>query len=133
MPGTNGFHHEQLSNALFELWDAFDRAMIQMFVVGDIAVGLHNNTDFTGSKVRVIVQASELNPFALDVLTKTLGLDPKEDKKWKLESSEGVPMEIKINRKNLDILKTPEEHMYLNEVFLLPNPFDEYVNKYKFL
>lgn len=128
------FSSDKLLNALFWVWDGFDRALINCFFVYDTAECILQNKDLEGDGVHVGVRKLEwgdnesragsrpiFEAFAGEPITKT-------DKVWTYDYL-GIPVFVHIFEEDPCILQT-NQILYRNEYLKLPNPYKRFLERY---
>ena len=126
--------HDQLLNALFWVWDGFDRALINCFFVYETAECILQNKDLEGNGVHVGVRKLEwgnkdsragsrpiFEAFAGEAIS-------KQDTLWTYEYL-SIPVYIHIFEEDFCIRET-NQILYRNEYLKLPNPYKRFMELY---
>ena len=130
-PQKQELTHEQLLEALYYIFDAMDRALMNFVLVGDTARSAMQNRLLTGDKVTVAVRRNEWESGArriVDAFAK-----PKEETKTIVKYEvNGVPIVLHVLEEDTTI-KSPNTLIYQNEYFKIPNPFSEFEKIFSFI
>jgi len=122
------FSSEQLGKALFDLDDLLVRCALQntYFLLHETAKCAKENKELSGDGVDVGIEARYITPEVVSTLSahiKDGGMDEKGIISYEFE---GVPVRIKIIKRNYKFLKHPDSVVFMYEGFRIPNPFDGY-------
>jgi hypothetical protein len=119
---------EKLLNALYWIWDAFERANMPFFLVNQTAKDATNDHDLTGDKVEIGVRRLEWVSGGRRILDSFI--QPIAEDTTKAEyNHEGVPVIVHIYDDHDCIINT-DSKIYRHELFKLPNPYSAFEQIY---
>ncbi len=119
---------QQLLNALYWVWDAFERAAVPFFLVGQTAQDVIANKDLSGDKVEAGIRKMDWISGAKRVLD--VFITPKEETETHaLYEFEGIPVVLHIYEDSDCIINT-DSKVYRYETFKVPNPMSEFERIY---
>lgn len=120
---------QELEKALFFAQEAFSRALLPFFPMGQTALNIKNDEWLKGEKISLGVKAKDYSgaahifPEAVRIAGGS-NIDIR-DKKIHIEF-EGVPIEVRIITKHYKVLDFLNPVFYAYDTFYLPNPFDHF-------
>lgn len=127
--GINGTpSSEQLNRALMNFHDLMTRTFVRPLVLGETAKSLKYG-EVTGDKIEAGIRAQDLKvEYVLTTLTEWINREdnPVITDEMMSYTVDGVPVEIKIIKKNWAFLKQPDIMVYRSDEYFRPNPFDKY-------
>ena len=127
------FTTDELLQALYFIFDAASRGQLGLFITGENAKQVKADADLQGDKLTLGIRRNEwtsgqgriFSEFLLHYFQK----DIKEEDGYLNIVYKGVPIAIKIYKENPTIIElNPVNYRY--ETFSLPNPLDEFLEKY---
>ncbi len=118
----------KLLEALYYMLDAFDRANMRFFLVGDTARSAIANKDLTGSHIEIGVRANEWRSGAKRILD-DFAPPVKETDGGALYEYGGVPIML-ITYPDSPEVMAPDMVRYRYEEFYVPNPFSSFEEMY---
>lgn len=127
---------DKLMQALFWIWDAFERTNMGMFLVYETAECVLQNKDMTGDKITVGVRDLEwisgsttiLKAFTGNPVEISINTEENRFEVFKSPFNE-VPVYVYIFKAHPCITNT-NQVFYRNEYFMLPNTYKEFINTY---
>ena len=115
MTKAKRFKHEELSTALHATQDLMERlAGCQFFPLGEVYIGIRE-AEFTKSRQSMFRTLSEFLGYKIE--------EAKDGYKIELK---GVPIHIKIIKRDYKFFDNPNITFWGVTEFLMPNPFEEY-------
>lgn len=123
------YNHEQLMNALYAMWDAFDRSLITFFLVGKTAEACSKNLGLAGDKVEIGLRRSEYESGSWRIFTEFMK-PVSETHEFLVFQHEGVPITCRLFDDDT-YFDYPAPYYWQYESFNLPNPYKDYVEKYE--
>ena len=119
---------EQLLNGLYKIWDAFERANVEFFLVGQTYYDAKGNRDLVGDKVTVGVRKNEWISGGRRLIDAFI-VPQHETEDLVTYEFEGVPVELRVY-KDSDCILNCDTINYRHETFKTPNPYPEFVKQY---
>lgn len=129
---TNGrsgpiFSSEKLQEALFTIEDLMDQLLTPYFLHLKTAECVKNNTLLDGDGIDVMIRDKSLTQYVYDILADKFKLTPDQIKDgFELKSVGGVPMRVKVYKRDYHFFKYPDHVVYQFGTYQLPNPFGVY-------
>lgn len=120
---------EELLNALYWIWDAFDRANVQFFLVHQTAEDAMKNYDLTGDKVEVGIRRNEWVSGGRRLLDAFLDTPLTESDTTAEYVHDGVTI-LLHNYDDIPSIMQLNPIIYRNESFTVPNPYSEFKEIY---
>lgn len=117
-----------LLQALYKIWDAFERANVEFFLVGDTYYAAKANRDLTGDRVTVGIRKNEWISGGRRLIDAFI-TPVSETEDMALYEFEGVPVEVRVY-KDSDCILNCDTINYRYESFKTPNPYSEFVKQY---
>lgn len=118
------FDHHQLLHALFYIFDAFERPLIPMVLLGDTAESAINKQELKGDSVHVGVLRKDLTESGMRIMN--LYAEAVEvNKDYMVYFFEDVPIIVHILEYD-DTLANPDIVYYQNESFYIPRDFTKH-------
>lgn len=124
MPGENGLSPEKLDQALAIAEDYLGRAQIPFLVLGNTLEGVIK-AELFGDKVELGVRERYLTDDTLGML-KIVNPDLKVEGDKICFAWEGVPVEIKVIKRNYKFFENPDSVFYKVTEYKIPNPLETY-------
>lgn len=117
--------------ALYWIWDAFDRSMMGMFLVGNTADRALNNLHMDGDRITIGTRRNEWNAGSKNILLAFTGLPINTTEKYVVFTNpfNDVPIYLYILEDDPCIINT-QQILYANEYFKLPNPYRRFQEIY---
>jgi len=124
---------QDLLQALYFIFDAASRGQLGLFITGENAKQVKADADLQGDKLTLGIRRNEwisgqgriFSEFLMHYFQK----DIREEDGYLNIVYKGVPIAIKIYKENPTIIElNPVNYRY--ETFSLPNPLDEFLEKY---
>lgn len=119
------FSHSTLIQSLYWIWDAFDRALIKMFVVGPTHESIKNNNDLSGDTIHVGVRRLEWESGSRSVFNAFAGAPEEENKELAKYNHNGIIVLVHVYEDDPSI-NTLDSKMYFGENFNLPTPYSRF-------
>ena len=122
------FAYDKLLQALYWIWDAFDRANMGMFLVYGTAESVFENKLPDGNKITVGVRLNEWNSGSTPILKAFTG-EPLEvtEKYVRFKNPfNNVPIYLYIFKDDPCIINT-QEILYEREYFKVPNTYKRFI------
>jgi hypothetical protein len=118
---------QKLLSALYWAWEAFDRANVPMFLVGDTLKDAVKGHELTGSSIQIGIRKAEWISGGRRLLDTILGLPEVEKDNHATYIYEQTPVHLYIFEdssfvNNLDSIN------YKYESFRIPNPYIEFLS-----
>ena len=124
----NKVSSEKLLDGLYWIWDAFERANVHFFLVGQTAEDAIANKDLSGHAVEVGVRKNEWIAGGRRIIDAFI--TPKEEEEMiVLYEHEGVPVILKVYEDS-DCVRQTDTIMYRYERFQIPNPMSTFKELY---
>lgn len=120
---------QQLLDALYYMWDAFDRALMPYFLIHKTAEDAMKNRDLTGNKVTLGVRKMEWLGGSRRILEAFTGTPLTESDELVTFEHKGVPIELHLYDDHNCIIQT-DMIRYRYEEFKVPNPYSEFEEVY---
>jgi hypothetical protein len=117
--------HDQLLKALYWVFDLFDRALINFFLVGKTAECVVFKKQLEGDCIEVGVRHNEWKSGSLRII-EAFALADKVDKKYALYTYNNIPIIVHILEDHPTIT-SPDMVLYQSEYFRIPNPYKEFL------
>lgn len=124
------YSHDQLLQALYWIFDAFERPAMPFFVIGDTAKSVLEHKELTGDKITVGVRDMIWLSGAKSIFDTYIQPKEVDGDKYTYIADNGVPVEVHVFKDDVCI-SSPDSKMYYNEVFQLPNPYSRFEEVYK--
>jgi len=125
------FEHDQLLQALYWIFDAMERALINFYLVGTTAESVRQKKDLFGGKIMIAVRKNEWESGARNIIDAFA--PPIVDNGTTVEYEyNGVPVILYV-LEDSETLSSFDTTIYAQEYFKLPNPYDEFVKKFEWL
>lgn len=125
--GVDGFSEPELMQALYWIWDAFDRSGMGMFLVYETASHVMNNEHMEGNSITVGVRKNEWISGSTPIL-KSFTEDPLEETTTKIvfkNPFNKVPVIVYVYDEDVSIT-SPQQIFYANEYFMIPNTYSRF-------
>jgi len=123
------FSHTELLNALYYIDDVLSRGAVPYFVIKDTADSVTNDKDMYGEAVYLGIRHNDWVSSAFNVVD--LVAESKEIDKNTIEYDyQGVPIIIKIFKKNHSCIESTDPKPYAMEYFYVPNPYQTFEQLY---
>ena len=121
------YSHDELIKSLYWIWDAFDRAMMGMFLVYGTAESVINHMLLDGEGVHVGVRNAEYYSGSKPILIAFTGEPEKKEgfDIFKCPLSE-APVFVHYFDE-AECIKSTDSVQYQNEYFKLPNPYSKFI------
>lgn len=126
---SNLFPHSKLLKALYWMWDAFDRSMINGFVVYETAESIMKRKQLQGDSVKFGVRDLDWNSSARGVLETFLGKPVESSEKHQKYDFDGVSVYLYVFPDDACI-RNPDVRLYEQENFNIPNPYTTFLELY---
>lgn len=117
--------HEELLKALYWIWDAFDRAMMHMFVVGNTYHAIKEDRYLFGDRIDVGVRRLEWDSGARRIFEAFTMPPDEETSSFSLYIYNKIPVYVHIYDDDSSIT-TLNMKMYLGENFNFPTPYERF-------
>lgn len=127
---TSSFSNDQLMKALYYAWDAFDRCLMQWFLVGDTAEQAIKQVDLRGDGIDIGVRKMEWVSGTERIFSAWMGEPTEATDTLKTYYHEGVPIRLHIYEPDDDCIIATDNFMYRNEQFSVPNPMQRFKEVY---
>jgi len=124
---------ELLDKALDYVYDILDRSSIEYMLFGDTAYSIINNVPPKVQKITLGVKQCDLTEFAKRILELTVPGATNDGSKVKFNSPDGVPIEIRIIKKDYPFFKNPDTVLFRMDAYHIPNPFENYWKIYRLI
>ena len=123
------FLHDQLMQALYWIWDAFDRASMGMFLVYNTATDAIQNKELRGDRVSVGVRDLEWISGSTPIL-KAFTEEPIETTdKYVVFKNPFNEVHIYVYIfKSYPCIESTKELLYENEYFKIPNTYRKFID-----
>lgn len=115
---------DKLLQALYKIWDAFERANVPFFLVHQTAEDAMKQRDLTGDKVEVGVRRMEWISGGRRIIDGFI-TPVSEDKDAALYEFDGVPVIVHVYDDHECIIQT-DMVRYRYEEFKVPNPYETF-------
>lgn len=125
------FTHDQLIKALYYMWDAFDRANMRYFLVGDTAHAVKAQKELTGDGIDLGIRLMEWRSGAKNIFDTFAGQPITEEGDTLTYVHEGVPIRLHVYEPDDSCIIATDPVMYRNENFSLPNPLERFEEVYQ--
>jgi len=114
----------KLLDALYKIWDAFERSNMQFFLINDTAKNAKANKDLKGDRVEIGVRKMEWLSGARRILD--IYIQPTEETETEaLYVFDNVPVVMKI-LDDSDCIMSPDSINYRYETFKIPNTIEQF-------
>lgn len=126
---TNGeqFSSGKLAEALFTVEDLMDQLLTPYFLHLGTAEAVKKNMLLDGDGIDVMIRDKSLTQYVYDILADKFKLVPEQiNDGFELKSAGGVPIRIKVYKRNYHFFKYPDHVVYQFGTYQLPNPFETY-------
>lgn len=122
------FSNPQLMQALYWVWDAFERSNMGMFLVYKTAEDVLQNIDIEDNKITVGTRDNEWRSGSTSILKSFMGDPLEETDKFALFKNpfNQVPVYVYIFKDDPSIT-SPNQVFYKAEYFMLPNPYSKFI------
>lgn len=130
IPVTTNFGGQQLLDALYYIWDAFERSNMPFFLVWDSARRALLNVDLQGEYVCVGVRSNEWRGGAQRIFAAFAGEPEEEDGNLLIYRHNGVPIHIHLFEKDHECIVQTDMVRYRYEEFKVPNPYQKFIEEY---
>lgn len=122
------FPHDKLMQALYWIWDAFDRSAMGMFLVYGTAQSCMKNTDMIGDRITVGVRKNEWFSGSKPILMAFTGEPIELGVNYVVFKNpfNTVPVYVYIYSEDESIVSTGQI-LYENEYFKVPNTYERFV------
>jgi len=117
---------EQLLQALYWVWDGFDRVLMKMMPIYNTAEDMLQNLHLKGDKVTVGVRKPEWESGSVNILRNFLGTPEEKTEKYEKYIYNKVPVYIYILEDD-PCLQGTNKIFYAQEYFELPNPYSQFI------
>jgi hypothetical protein len=124
------FTHDQLIAALYYIWDAFDRANMRWFLVGDTAQLVTKNKDLVGDGIDVGIRLMEWRSGSKNIFDSFIGDPDMEEEDLVTYIHNKVPIRLHIYEPDDECIIATNPLMYRNENFSVPNPPERFEEIY---
>lgn len=116
---------EELEAALFEVGEDLDKAVLKVMLLGETLRSIKEDNEIKGSKIELGLKKERMTK-EVKGWFKEFGYDIND--KFMTKEFKGVPIEIKIIKRNYPFFKHPDMVFYKSfEVFDIPNPWRAYM------
>jgi len=119
-----------LLNALYWIFDAFERSNMTFFLTYSTAESVLEQKDLEGDKITVGIRDMIWQSGARQIFDTYVQYKDKEDNKLTYIADNGVPVELTIFSDD-ECIMSPDTKMYHSEAFQLPNPYSRFLEVYK--
>jgi hypothetical protein len=126
-PITTKYSPQQLLDALYYIWDAFERSNMPFFLVWDTARQAILNADLRGDKVEVGVRAVEWRSGAKRIFDAFVNEPIEEESDTVTYEFHGVPVIVHIFEKDHECIVQTDMVRYRYEEFKVPNPYQKFI------
>lgn len=124
------YSHDQLLQALYWIFDAFERSNMNFFLIYSTAESVLEQKDLEGDKITVGVRDMIWASGARQIFETYVQYVEKVDNKLTYTADNGVPVEVTVFRDD-ECIMSPDVKMYHSEAFHLPNPYSRFLEVYK--
>ena len=139
-PPEDSLTHEQLHAALFWIEEIMERAMLPFSVLGKPARCIfQQQMKLQGKNIKLAVKEKHLTRYSLNTLRENVpewntkeGRIERDQETFVTEHKE-VPVIVRVLHKDYTVFKNPDKRFYSVTELCIPNPFEVYWEKYKFL
>lgn len=121
--------HERLLKALYWVWDAFDRSMVDFFLINQTYKDARKNKDLSGDKLEIGIRRMEWVGGGRRLLDTFMGLPLEETPTVARYEYEGVPVLLHIYDDS-DCITALDSLVYAREIFKIPNPYSKFEEIY---
>jgi len=121
----NKYTHQKMLQALYWIWDGFDRALMKMFVVGKTYDSVKNNKDLEGDKIEVGVRKLEWDSGSKNILDAFVGQPTSSSEDSVTYDYNGIPVIVHIYPEDTSITSL-DTKMYFGENFCMPTPYSRF-------
>lgn len=118
------FTHPQLLSALYYMWDAFDRALMPMFLCYDTAKSVINKGQLSGESIHVGVRENDWRSGSRAIVDAFAPIY-EERLGYNLYYFKDIPIYLHI-LPEAHCIKSTNIVLYQQEYFRLPNPYNEF-------
>jgi hypothetical protein len=123
------YSHDQLMKALYWIWDAFDRALINGFCVYETAESILGQKDMKGDAIRMGVRKLDWISGSKPIFDAFVGSPVVEEEKYCVYHYENIPVVVHIFEED-ECIRSVNTVMYKREYFKLPNPYSRFLELY---
>jgi len=122
------YEPQQLLNALYWIWDVFDRCNVPFFLVNQTAKDVIAQRDLTGNKIEVGIKQTEWisgGRRLLDAFATPLS-ETEDSATYQFE---GIPVILHVYKPS-ECIEQTDMVRYRYEQFKVPNPYSKFVEIY---
>ena len=123
----------KLDQALFDIEDLLQRLVVPFILLGKTAISLKKNKAIDGEKIEVGVKENDLHERAKRNLKGYTLEDFQETDTGFSYKAHGVPILVKIIKKNWKFFEFPDMIFYKASEYRVPNPIDTYIKSQHFV
>ncbi len=130
-PAPITYAHDDLIRGLFWIWDAFDTALMNFFVVGDTAKAILDKTLLDGDKITVGTRWLEWNAGSKSIFYAFTGepVETKDNCFIFKNPFNNIRVWVYVFDDN-EYIRAPDTVFYQSEYFKVPNPYTVFSEKY---
>lgn len=121
--------HDRLLTVLYWIWDAFDRALMNMFLIGPTAEQVKEQSNLHGNKIYCGIRKLEWRSGGRRIFDAFAGEPLKETETKAVYHNSGVDVEVYFFDDDICI-NTTDQVLYRNENFRLPSPYARFIEKF---
>lgn len=128
VPEKTTFTDAELIQALYWIWDAFDRSLMTMFLVYNTAEAALANGYLTGDKITVGVRGNEWRSGSTPILLAFTGIPTKITDTHVVFKNpfNAVPVHVHVYAED-PCISPPQTIFWANEHFNIPNPYSRFL------
>lgn len=125
------YSHGHLLQALYWIWDAFDRAMMKMVVIDEAHDLIKQHRQLEGDRIAVGVRKNEWTSGAYNIFKEFAGYPVDQTETYVIYKNpfNEVPVYVYVFDGD-ETLLNPDSVMYENESFYVPNPYTRFIEIY---
>lgn len=121
--------HEQLMKGMYWAWDAFDRCLMNFFLVYKTAEDVLQKKQLSGDRVTIGVRKNDWISGSKGIFDSFAGYPEEKTDAYEKFMVDGVPVYIYIFGDDACV-RNPQTMLYERENFNLPNPYSQFLEVY---
>ena len=122
----------KLDKVMYWLDDTMMHCQMDYILFGDTAYSVYKNTFPKFNRINIGILEQDFHKFGRSVLKSITGVDELDIETSKVKfKHDGIPVHIRIVKKNYPFLKNPQDITYKMDTYKIPNPFEDYWRVYK--
>lgn len=125
-PDEPSLPHDKLLTVLYWIWDAFDRALMNMFLIGPTHDQVKAQKDLSGRHIYCGIRKLEWRSGGRRIFDVFAGAPDEETNEKAVYKNSDVTVEVYFFDDDICI-STTDQVLYRNENFRMPSPYSRFI------